>query len=25
VKCALLGWMVAKDAIQTYQRDGEEA
>ncbi len=24
VKCALLGWMAAKDAIQTYQRDGEE-
>jgi nitrogen fixation NifU-like protein len=24
VKCALLGWMAAKDAIQTYQRDSEE-
>ena len=24
VKCALLGWMAAKDAIQTYQREGEE-
>ncbi len=24
VKCALLGWMAAKDAIQTYQGDGEE-
>ena len=22
VKCALLGWMAAKDAIQTYQRNG---
>jgi nitrogen fixation NifU-like protein len=22
VKCALLGWMAAKDAIQTYQGDG---
>ena len=22
VKCALLGWMAAKDAIQTYQADG---
>jgi nitrogen fixation NifU-like protein len=22
IKCALLGWMAAKDAIQTYQRDG---
>lgn len=25
VKCALLGWMAAKDAIQTYQREREEA
>ena len=25
IKCALLGWMAAKDAIQTYQRDREEA
>lgn len=24
VKCALLGWMAAKDAIQTYQREIEE-
>jgi nitrogen fixation NifU-like protein len=24
VKCALLGWMAAKDAIQTYRRDGGE-
>ena len=24
VKCALLGWMAAKDAIQTYQRETEE-
>lgn len=24
VKCALLGWMAAKDAIQTYRREGEE-
>lgn len=24
VKCALLGWMAAKDAIQTYQREAEE-
>lgn len=24
VKCALLGWMAAKDAIQTYQRDAQE-
>ena len=23
VKCALLGWMAAKDAIQTYQREEE--
>lgn len=22
IKCALLGWMAAKDAIQTYQRNG---
>lgn len=25
VKCALLGWMAAKDAIQTYKSDGEGA
>ena len=25
VKCALLGWMAAKDAIQTYQRETQEA
>lgn len=24
VKCALLGWMAAKDAIQTYQRETQE-
>jgi nitrogen fixation NifU-like protein len=24
VKCALLGWMAAKDAIQTYQRQAED-
>jgi nitrogen fixation NifU-like protein len=24
VKCALLGWMAAKDAIQTFQRDTQE-
>ena len=24
VKCALLGWMAAKDAIQTYQADGAD-
>jgi nitrogen fixation NifU-like protein len=24
VKCALLGWMAAKDAIQTYQREAQE-
>ena len=24
IKCALLGWMAAKDAIQTYQREVEE-
>jgi nitrogen fixation protein NifU and related proteins len=24
IKCALLGWMAAKDAIQTYQRETQE-
>ena len=24
IKCALLGWMAAKDAIQTWQRDTQE-
>jgi nitrogen fixation protein NifU and related proteins len=24
VKCALLGWMAAKDAIQTFRRNGDE-
>ena len=25
IKCALLGWMAAKDAIQTYERQTQEA
>lgn len=25
IKCALLGWMAAKDAIQTYERETQEA